>query len=353
MKTTNVYICHRPYHILRSCDFVVKQKNQNRNILISFNVKTVGKGFQNHFRFPQLESFYDEVYYLNRDYEMNIGKWYSRSFYKYVRTRQKESALLINKIGPIDNVYFFSDTEYPIEILVGAVKRKTKAAVFLVDEGLVTYEVPQSHSVLERIKTWLSNKYLRLIQSDICTSGYGKSRLYDKAFAYLPDLSVFRNPIEKMEAISEIVLSRTPNILKDKGKILIFASNYAQHIPILKVTDKIEMKVLQNIKLIAEDNGYHFYIKPHPQQEKEEYAIFKDSVLDAQFPIEFLFNPDAVIISMFSSALLNAKYCGVPSICITKLFGSDYFTDTMQKLDIPVVSDFEDFERRIKVIDSK
>ena len=198
----SVYICHRPYQILRCCDLISKKSEKGYNILITFDIKVLGK---NVFRTIETnEIFYDqfdEVICLPREVIPSLRNLYS--FIRHIFNLKKQYNAVISRLTDVTELFFFSDLEKDIEILVELFIRNNKLSTFcLVDEGLAAYE----RISITSWKNFLCLKFVSIVCGLYrfnCTRQYGASRLYNKSLACEPERSVFRGPIEMMSPLSE------------------------------------------------------------------------------------------------------------------------------------------------------
>lgn len=320
MKNTNVFICHRPYHILRSCDMICSQLKGSNNILISFNMKKLGrKDYQNHFRSSELEKYFDRVILLER--KDCFEKFYTKKFRNYHQNLVDEYTHLIDSIENVDSVYFFSDTEYLIEVLCKLFKDVCRASLKLVDEGTASYYTKDWKK--NRFKIYLSEVLSRILGYQLNFRGYGQSKIYDESFAFWPEYANFRKPIHKLNKIdSQLIAGLYSSLhLELCPKRVIYVSSYVD--VVYGISKDIEMTLLKAIQKKCHENGYELYIKPHPIQSNSYYDCFDGFICDAQVPVEMIMVEGTVIISPFSSALASAKILGVRSICVARLFGKE------------------------------
>lgn len=347
----NIFICHRPYHILRSGSIIYKSfsGNNNHNILITYNLINHNTNqFQTAESSPVLEKAFTEIIRISRSDDVSI--WNYNAFKEYYKNKVEECRSLVEKLCDFDNLYFFSDLEKPIEILVGMLKEKKKgtAEIILVDEGIAAYyhARPYWQTVLKQIVVKTGGyKYINH------TANYGRSHLYTSALATFPEKCVFREvPIETMlpldnEYLNEVV--RTVNLQVDvRGKFVLYLSTILDIEFGIPQSD--ELGILRQIKESANKNGYQFFIKPHPVQDKNYYTSdpsLSPYVVNTQLPAEVFFAQGAVIISVASSSLINAKMQGVRSVELSNIFGIKH---ELPSFDIYTPSTIEEFDNFIK-----
>lgn len=346
----NIFICHRPYHILRSANIVFTHYNQPdiQNILVTYNLININtKQFQEGQTYPVLERYFTKVMRESRSDDVSI--WKFKKFRRYYNDKKKAYKPLVEELSGYDNLYFFSDLEKPIEILVGMLKEKNPLSnVIIVDEGFAAYYTarPKWQDIVKSIVVKAGGfKYINH------TANYGQSRLYSHALASFPELSVFKNvPVKKMSPLDIELLD---NIINDSDVNINIKSKYIFYLSNLidigmGVEPSVEIEVLVNLKRISERNGYEFYIKPHPVQDVNYYTSekeLKDCVIFTKLPAEVFFSKNSVIISAGSSSLINAKVMGVMSMNISKLFGKE---NKNIFFDIASPTTYEEYERSIK-----
>lgn len=180
-----VFICHRPYHILRSCDIVRRDNDKDViNVLIDFDVKIAGK--EEYQRFDSNKIFYslfDEVINIGRNQPPSITKIHS--FRNYCKVKRKEYLPIVKMHSDADVLYFYCDNEVEIQLLLGMFVDKAKKVQkrILVDEGLASYVTWRRHASL---KTQL---FIRVLCKTIGIRNfnwkwaYGKSTFYNQSLA--------------------------------------------------------------------------------------------------------------------------------------------------------------------------
>ena len=114
----NVFICHRPYHILRSCDLIDEMNDAfSENILVAFNV--IAEESHKNQKFETNKIFYttfNEVVEVERERPPS-----TRSIINYIEyaiKKKKQYKNIVKKHLDTDNVFFFCDDELEIEIIV-------------------------------------------------------------------------------------------------------------------------------------------------------------------------------------------------------------------------------------------
>lgn len=347
----NLFICHRPYHILRSADIINKLYLDEgvQNFLISYNVINVNT---NNYHSQQSISVLDRYFTKRIDLARNddISIWNIFKFRQYYKKKIDSYKTIVDQYSDFDNIYFFSDMEKPIEILVGMLKEKKKygANITIVDEGYAAYYKarPYWKTIVKSIIVKCGNfKYLNH------SANYGQSNLYTAAMATFPKLCVFRKvPIVTMTPLDKTFLSNIHSTYKIpinvNTKYIIYLSTVID--VEFGVSPESEINVLKQMILIADKYGCQFYIKPHPIQEVSYYTQNGDisnHVLISPLPAEVFFSENATIVSVGSSSLINAKMQGVRAIDLTKLFRIE---TGLPSFDIFTPKDFEEYEQFVK-----
>lgn len=319
----NIFVCHRPYHVLRSVDFLSRFLQKGENVLFLYNIydlsdntyKDMNVGFE-------YEVFFSKVVILDRSDDVPLRKPFL--FLKYYKKKIREYKALAQDFGDFDNLYFFSDYEKPVEILVGTFKKNNTSChnITLIDEGTAAYYI---HSSLKDrlIKPIIVKCFnLRYLNH---TSDYGRSFLYNKSFASFPDKSVFRGCVKQLPPLdsslmSALLMKMHVNLDIDK-LVFIYVSSLITYTP-LNVPIEKEISFLNEVNNIASGYKCKFYIKPHPSQSPSDYLSYfpDDIVIEKSFPIEMLYNENVVIISCLSSSLINASLTNVMAICVSSIF---------------------------------
>ena len=304
----NLFICHRPYHMLRSANMIYENYINEENILISYNlIQIESQKYLDYISFPSIENYFSKKIVLDRNDDIRI--WSLFKFLKFYKKKIIDYTPLVDCHMDFDNLFFFSDMERPIEILVGLFKDKgsPKSQLILVDEGTAAYyhlNKRQQSLIKSFIVKTFNLKYLNPYVQ------YGASNLYTRALASYPELSVFKGEVLKLpplnpDFLNKILLEMTLN-LNLKNRYIIYLSNILDKS--YGISREREIDVLMHLKIIAEKCGYLFYIKPHPVQETWYYSETEDlkpCIVDASVPAELLYSENGIIVSMWSSGLLN------------------------------------------------
>ncbi len=316
MKNTNIFICHRPYHVLRSCDLMVKIHSDDNNVLILFNLKNLGENsYKPHYRMHDLEKNFNQVILINR--KDTSEKFYTNTFREYYKNLCSYYGSIIAQFQNINYIYFFSDYERPVEILVNLLKKKTSANTILIDEGTATYFRKKWET--HRIKVYMSEFFSKVLGYNLNFRGYGLSNLYNDSYAMWPELAVFHKPIQKLGPVELELLDKvyTSDEIQSKFNV-IYVSSYINKA--FGVPQSAENDLLQKIKTRCMERQYELYIKPHPIQSEDDYEKFEGNIYKADMPVELMLNSKTIVISHSSSALANANALGLKSICISRIF---------------------------------
>lgn len=351
----NIFICHRPYHILRCCD-IINRKYQSDcyNVLITFDVKIAGR--QSYQRIKTNEIFFPA---FNEVIEYGIGQIPSIKrpiyFNRYCKQRKKEFQTCVSKHSDTDSLFFFSDVEVDVELLVGLfINNKQKDILsVLVDEGTATYST-FTHHATRKFKLY-SRVVSRLMGLRFFNWEwkYGGSYLYNYSIANIPEKAFFRPPVEKLPVLSEELCARYRNILMNT-KTIDENKPYFIYVSAYYISFEREVSVIKQTVSMLNRFNVAFYIKPHPLQDETLYEPypFDDYILEKGYPIELFYGKNAIIGGYNSSALYNAALQGCRVIDMSPLLGST--EESEGPFPIPVAGSFESFEKLIQdTINSK
>lgn len=325
MKKINLFICHRPYHILRSADIVHRyyQSPDYSNILFKFSViDIVNNNYKEIKSLHIIEKMFNEIVSIDRSDDVSI--WHIFQYLSYQKNKEEEFSKYVSLYHNFDNIYFFSDLEKPVEILVGMMRehKRKEAKIILVDEGVAAY-----HRSRKRIGTFFKHAVLFIFPIKYINTGiyYGESSLYDMSLATFPEKSYFHGETKQLLPISFNLVSKIVEFIgidiDVKKPYLLYLSSLLYQNYGIKLED--EIKILRNLLNISEDTGYAFYIKPHPVQPIDDYkqdAMLKGHVIESNVPAELLMNENCCVVSLGSSAVINAVMQGVKVIDLSDLF---------------------------------
>lgn len=320
----NIFVCHRPYHILRSCDIISRDFKEGReNILFTYDVKIEKKAsFQRFDTNDIYASFFDEIINLPR-YDLPPVRSFLQ-LYRFCKDRRKEYLPYVEKYNEVDNIYFFADNELEVELLVGAFKERVNPAslCILVDEGLVTYSA-LDHSPSWKRRVWLRIftiiarlKYFNLEQT------YGFSNIYNMSLANAPEKAIFfHKPIKTLPPLSEEICNEIRSKITSK-KVPNYSVPYFIYVGTYEKSFYDDLPILEQIQSVLKKHGVAFYLKLHPQQNESLYVNqFGESVvLEKGIPIELFFGHNAIMGGTISSALFNASLQGYFAIDVSFLF---------------------------------
>ena len=348
----NIFICHRPYHILRSCDFIHRERNPEAfNVLITFDVKLAGKDIYQRFSNNNIfYSSFDEVINISSMAVPSIKN--IRLFYSYCKNRRKEYRTYIQNHFNADSLYFFSDDEIDIQLLVGLFlenKKKSLKSV-LVDEGMVTYSKRTHNS------SWKYRLYSKIVTRTIglkyfnYIGAYGSSNFYNHSIANNPERAFFKQPIDKMPLLSEEVCEK----FRKRINVSFYSHYYYLYITTHLTPFEKEKKVINEIKKILAKYGINLYFKLHPQQDEALYkAVYSnDFFIDKSYPVELFYGKKAIIGGIGSSSIYNAVLQGYNAMDLSLLFDSKdlSFASMYGWLDITTIDSYQSFEKQIQII---
>lgn len=327
-----LFICHRPYHVVRSAQFANSIRSTIGNVsstIVAFDVYDfsggrLGTDSQLYNSFGYLfnySAFFDDAIEMERGGEKRI--WNIWAFLRYYKRQARISEQTLDKIGPVDSVFFFSDKEKPVELLVSLARERYGSKTYLIDEGVVSYAASSKWAM--RLLKFVVVKlfHLRHISSSY---SYGRSRMYDYSLSIAPEKSVltglskFRLPPLDSDEVAAIL--RKPIETIGDRYILYVSSALEQSVG---VPPQVEVSFLKELALALKRIGYELVIKPHPVEPRGKYegVTGAEVIADHLFPVELLFNPRAVILSAISSTLINAKKSGIRAATIGKLMNID------------------------------
>lgn len=343
MLINNLYICHRPYHVLRSVDLIHKKYIGHNNVLIVFDVISYNT---KEYKIPEgieiLFPYFSRVIIISRENE--VRRVYDIiNFYKYYHNIVNKNKNLLQEFKDYDNLFFFSDEERPVEILVSlfAEQKKKEAKVILVDEGIASYY--KTGSVLKDIVFGTIIKGLHYSYLNP-RSSYGSFNKYTNSLASFPNKAVFHGIIEELTPLDDQLCAE----LRNKYNIFIntpcfiYIDNVIQN---QNVTIETEVKILKKIENILKKRNIEFYIKPHPTQcdDKFDNKFRKDIILNKAVPSELLFQPGVIVGSAGSSTLLNAFLLNCSAMNIAGLFNLHSVFNNLDWINIPSIDDLNSF----------
>lgn len=348
----NIFICHRPYHILRSCDFIYRNTDTNTlNVLISFDVKLSGQDVYQRFSKNDIfNSLFDEVIHISRAKVPPVRSFLS--FYKFCKNKRREYFSYIRKHLNPDELYFFCDDEVEIQLLIGLFLENKKDSLksILVDEGMVTYSHRTHNS------SWKHVLYIKLITKIIglkyynSKGAYGSSNFYNYSYANKPDKAFFKQPINQMPVISEQLCTT----LRNRINFPISPNNYYIYVTTPITPFDKEKEVIYGIKNILSKYGIPIYLKLHPQQDEDFYkSVYSNEYfIDKSYPIELFFSSSSIVGGIGSSSIYNAVLQGYNAMDLSLLFDKKdlSFVSLYGWLDITTIESYEAFEKLLKIM---
>ncbi len=323
---TNLFLCHRPYHVFRSAQIadLIQQKCENvRSHIVTFNVYNYsgGKGgsatqkfnsFDHLFRY---ESFFCKHIGFDRGGEKRI--WNLYEYVHYHNGEVERIRKILSELGPVDNVFFFSDKEKPLEMFVSLSREMNGSVNFLVDEGIVSYNTSKN-AILDSVKKTVIGLFrLKHISKSF---GYGQSGLFEYSLASIPEKSViaakrtFKMPVIDNARVNRVI--RKELVLLDR-KNMIYVSNASVEAHDCQLAD--EINCLEDLQ--SKLTGYQLVIKMHPVEKPGKFGEVRGAIIidDPFLPVESLYSRNNIVLSTYSSALINAKLFGIPSVSLAGL----------------------------------
>ena len=356
---TNLFICHRPYHYLFSA-YIAKNHfcNNTINYCINFDVYTYSTNsnkvnyedknlkLTRYDEIIKKRSIFKKVYLFTRRNEVSI--WHIKMFFNYYRNTVLEYSKFISNFNEINNVYFFSDKEKPIEILVLLLKRHFNPNIYLIDEGIVSCSYKSNN-----IKRMLKYLIVHLLNFKYIGDNYNyaQSNIYDyfvSTYGKIINIPLRKKKIN-IENINIDVIRPYLNIYipkYTKMSILYISSPLSE--------DRYDYSLeLSKIKMISEfwkKQGYEFIIKMHPLENNDKFISLRNisnvKVIDNKiFPVDLLFQDFEIITGLSSSALLNASNInGKVVICYNNIFNiNDHITKMIMDMHgIYVIKELDD-----------
>ena len=361
-KVNNLFICHRPYHVVVSAhiinhniqnsnktvkntcvllDVPVFNKNTSPGGQISFdeltNSSSLNKIDYIHFdHLYRLEKIFDKVLKINRYEEVRI--WNIFKFKEYYKSliRNIKKIFSNSELNSINNIYIFSDKEKPVEIIASILKEKYSSKVFLVDEGIVSYYKNKSY-FKSLIKRFIVKAFrLKYISNSMA---YGHSGINDYFLTFdkkdvINQKNIIQLPILDSVEYKHIFKDQYPTVGDNTA---LFISNALSEGNVLSIEDEklFITKIISELIFL----GYNVLIKPHPVEVKWKF-IFLDKakmvkiMKESSLPVEMLFNDNniKILTGVTSSALLNAKRNNKVAISFIKYLNEDHpIIDIYQK----------------------
>ncbi len=340
----NIFICHRPYHILRCCDIINNDNSQNvENILFVFDVKLADKNiFQRFETHTIFYPFFDKVEELPREIPPRLRHF--KDFIRFCKKTRKEYIPFVDKYNGPDKIYFFADNELEIQIMVGLFLEKSSSSMksILVDEGLVTY----SDNDHKKTKSWIRKIWLNVLfrlsgmhyfNSELI---YGSSNLYNLSLANVTEKAIyFHPPVKKLLPLSDGTLDIFRNKIKNK-RVPDYLAPYFLYANTYEKSLEDDLPVIKILQKILSRHNVNFYIKLHPQQNEEQYIneLGESMILEKGIPIELFFSNNSIIGGTISSSLFNASLQGYEAVDISYLFNADLRTHWVQ---MPITEQFK------------
>jgi hypothetical protein len=343
-KTTSLFIVHRPFHILRSQSIIEWRKRTGINqklICIVFdspqfktthNMGDRGRNNTSRSMVSKTNSFsdkfnmdvlFDSTLKVSRDEEPSI--YNIVTFKQYYSKTIADFKILLKSLGPISDIFFFSDKEKPIEIIVSLARSMWGSKSYLVNEGIVSYN-DQSNLLLIVIKSIIVKMFsFKHINN---TTSYGGSSLFDY---FLTEnsfgIGVVNRPHLIIPKISSHSMINAYVSIDEEVPIgtVLYISNALAEGRALESSEEYELIDYLVSQILS--SGSSILIKPHPVEAKNKFArysyipgIFIAS--DVLRPVEYYFVDTniSLICGSTSSALLNTHMNKKTVISLLHLF---------------------------------
>ena len=256
------------------------------------------------------KEIFDRTESLTRADEPRI--WRLGRFERYYRERVDQFGRLLDVLGPVDNVFFFSDKEKPVEILIALAKEKFQSQSVLVDEGVVSYSYKEK-PLQELVKRLIVKAAgLRYISDSV---RYGGSTLFDIFLTYNREYVAL--PVKHIEEMAPVTFSGLKPFLqfalieRNPRTALFVSSALGGHL----ITQEEEFALIRHVCQLWHQQGYQVVLKPHPLERDGKYEALKAipnlSIFDHRLiPTELLVEEVDVVLGVNSSSLLNVARMG-------------------------------------------
>ena len=275
--------------------------------------------FNSYAHLFKYDGYFNRAVDLSRNGENRI--WDVPAFVLYYGREVDRCRSVLTQLGPEDVVFFFSDKEKPVEILVSLSKELWCSRTVLVDEGIVTYKSSREwfQSILKFfIVKGLGLKYISR------SYHYGRSGLYDLSLSSLPEQSVlngpgnFRLPSFQAGDVAGLV-SNDDFVLT--GRYVLYVSSALEQA--IGYPPEREIAFLQTLIDALDRIGYRVVVKPHPVEPRSKFQALGQATIIREhlLPVEIFFCDDSVILSAISSSLINASRAGVPTASLSTIMG--------------------------------
>ncbi len=120
---SNIFVCHRPYQAVRSYDLATGKYKGDVNILVIFNLIDINTNlYQDFINFGEIEKAFTKVLKISRNDDVHIFNL--KKFDHYYKEKVAQFKSTVDEFGDCKRVFFFSDLERPVEILVSLIKKK-------------------------------------------------------------------------------------------------------------------------------------------------------------------------------------------------------------------------------------
>ncbi len=182
--------------------------------------------------------------------------------------------------------------------------------------------MPPRSAVLNIVKKIVVKLFKLAYISD--SFSYGRSTIFDYSLASFPEKSVIAGkPAFKLPVIDN---SRIKGILREElvlsdRKYMIYVSNASVEAYECQLIDEIRCLEQLRKKLIE----YRLLIKTHPIENPYKFNGLKGAeIIDDPFlPVEAMYSRNSIVLSTYSSALINAKLAGICAVSMSKLIKTE------------------------------
>jgi len=305
--------------------------------LINFNVYSYSGGkigsenvkYESYDRVFNYKNYFDKIIEIDRTSEVSIREL--KRFRSYYKEQVNNFTHILQNEGIIEYLFFFSDKEKPVEILISLAKEMFNSKRILIDEGIVSYIRLSSfrEEIFKKFIIFIGGfKYLSR------STHYGRSGMYDYSFSTFPKHSrlkgvKYKLPPIKMDKLLNLFNQPVRKSIQNSlGKSILYVSGAStltlgKELGRYYLTEDEENNILKEIRNWAKGNNYYMLIKEHPVEHIGKFKNFEgvSIVQDRMIPPEVYFSKGTIILSTTSSTLINSASSGYKTVSIINLCG--------------------------------
>ena len=253
---------------------------------------------------------------------LNFTRYYKRSV-----TRINK---MVDQMKQYDNIYFFSDKEFIIEIMIRMIKEKGKGKnVYLIDEG-------RASKVLKADKKYAYKRMLKSIIIKLFRYKYlgnhviyGQSNLFDcfltqYAVNYIKNISSSKIKVIQKLNFKDGQVAIKQNIDIGHTQSAIYISSALSESKLISYSK--EKNIISQLKQLLQKENVDMYIKLHPVEDNTKFTeiIDHDKFINKYIPSECITDGFDIIITANSSSIDNIIGNDVIIVILAKLFQVDW-----------------------------